>query len=73
MAYSDTLDLSAARAQEEIDRAVLEISKKVNHNITGTGICECCEATVNPTWINNNTEQIIGRWCSVECRDHADL
>jgi hypothetical protein len=73
MVYSDILDLSAARAQEEIDRAVLEISKKVKHDISGTGTCECCKATVEPTWIYNHTKQVVGRWCSVECRDRHEV
>ena len=72
MLYADTLDLSAARAQAEIDRAIVEIQKKAQYSIIGTGTCECCKAIVEPVWINNQTEKVVGRWCSVECRDHVE-
>ncbi len=74
MSYSDQLDHAAKVADEAAQRAVFEISKKAAAiNIHGTGSCERCTATVKPVWIKNNTEQVIGRWCSVECRDRAHL
>jgi hypothetical protein len=74
MSYSDVLDHATTVAEETATRAVSEIIKKAAAiNIHGTGKCEMCNATVEPQWIKNNTEQVIGRWCSVECRDRVDL
>lgn len=74
MSYSDELDHAATVAEESASRAVVEICKKAAViNIYGTGQCELCAAPVEPQWIKDNTEQIIGRWCSIECRDRIDI
>lgn len=74
MSYVDIIDHASKVADEAALRAVAEIRKKAAAiQIHGTGKCELCNAVVKPQWINNHTEQVIGRWCSVECRDRVDL
>jgi len=65
---SDDLDGSQVREQQAKDRAILEIRKVAAVNIHGDGVCIVCGATVEPVRMTSGL--VIGRFCSVDCRDN---
>lgn len=39
-------------------------------DINGNGECQVCGGTVEPTMLNG--KPVIGRWCSIECRNEDE-
>ena len=62
----DEIDVTDARMQKEMD----EFLRKRPHTqylIEGSGLCIQCNKVVKPVIVGNKS--IIGRWCSLSCRD----
>ena len=63
----DEIDMAEQQQQRLLDAAVENAQKKSRFEIEGNGVCIVCSGIVKPIIVNNRS--IIGRFCSIECRD----
>ena len=68
---ADELDATDIRQQHSLDVAIKNICDAAKIDIVGSGECVVCGNEVEAVVCNG--KQVIGRWCSVECRDRSDL
>jgi len=68
---ADELDATDIRQQHVLDVAIKNICDAAKVSIVGTGECVVCGNEVEAVVCNG--KQVIGRWCSSECRDRSDL
>jgi hypothetical protein len=71
---SDEADKSDEISQQLLDLQVRDIRNKSDVKIVGDGYCESCNSNVSPvqTIVRGRKAKVVGRWCSLECRDAAD-
>lgn len=66
----DDADASEPRQQLLLDASIRIIRAQAGKlNINGDGTCEVCGYDVEPITLHG--KQVIGRFCSLECRDRA--
>jgi hypothetical protein len=68
---SDDIDATDVRQQVLLDASIGNISLAAKVSIIGDGSCAVCGNEVEPTLCAGKI--IIGRWCSIECRDRVGL
>jgi len=68
---SDEIDFADIRQQQLLDASIRNIADQANFDVVGSGECAVCGAEVEPVLCAGKI--IVGRWCSVECRDRVDL
>ena len=68
---ADDSDVADIRQAAVLDAAIKNICEAAKVDIVGDGQCIVCGNVVAPVLCNG--KHIIGRWCSVECRDITDL
>jgi len=68
---ADELDAADIRQQHVLDVAIKNICAVSKIDIVGSGECVVCGNEVEAVVCNG--KQVIGRWCSYECRDRSDL
>ena len=66
----DELDATDIREQYFLDIRIAN-ARGVKIDIVGSGACVVCDNEVEA--VECNGKMVIGRWCSVECRDRSDL
>lgn len=68
---SDDIDATEIREQHLLNARISQVTDKAYVNIVGSGICDVCGNEVEAVLCHGR--HIVGRWCSVECRDRGDL
>lgn len=68
---SDEVDATDIRQQALLDAAISNVCERAKFDVAGDGVCGVCGHEVEPVLCAGKI--IVGRWCSVECRDRADL
>ena len=68
---ADDADATDIRQQHFLDFSIKNICAAAKIDIVGNGECVVCGNTVEV--VECNRKMVIGRWCSVECRDRSDL
>ncbi len=68
---SDEVDATDIRQQLLLDAAISNACEQAKFDVVGNGVCGVCGNEVEPVLCAGKI--IVGRWCSVECRDRVDL
>jgi len=69
---SDEVDATDLRQEVLLAASVANISEAARSlDIYGGGACLICGNEVTPVVVNG--KPVVGRWCSIECRDRNDL
>ncbi len=68
---ADDIDATDIRQQHFLDVSIKNICAAAKIDIVGSGACVVCGNEVEAVVCNG--KPVIGRWCSVECRDRSDL
>jgi hypothetical protein len=67
---ADDIDATDIRQQQMLDAQINNARQGSQVNIHGSGICLVCDNSVDPVEVCGKI--IVGRFCSVECRDRYE-